>query len=107
VQDMSMEERRRQILSLRDEVLRSMRGELESVAKPKMEFSKKQITGACAFYFVICIIALASWFIIGDWPEEIILRLVWPFGATIIGYMGKSAYENKYKIQKGGKSNEF
>jgi len=69
--------------------------------RSKMEFSKKLIIGASFFYGLMCIVALISWFIVGDWPREIIEYFSWPFGAAIVSYMGKSAYENKAKIQKG------
>ena len=67
----------------------------------KMEFSKKLIIWASIFYGAMCIVALVSWFIIGDWPQEIIVHFSWPYGATATSYMFKSAYENKPKIQSG------
>lgn len=73
---------------------------------PKMEFSKKLILWASFFYGLMCIVAILSWFLIGEWPREVIEHFSWPFGAIIATYMCKSAYENKPKIEqiwKGGK----
>jgi len=72
----------------------------------QIEFSKKLIIGASIFYALICTIALLSWFLIGDWPREIIEYFSWPFCATLVSYMFKSAYENKGKIKVEEKSGE-
>ena len=69
--------------------------------KPKMEFSKKLIIGASFFYSFMCTVALLSWFLLGEWPREIVEHFSWPFGAAVVSYMCKTAYENKPKIQKG------
>ena len=72
-----------------------------SHSRAKMEFSKKLIIGASIFYGIMCVIALMSWFLFGEWPQEIIEHFSWPYAAVITGYMCKSAYENKPKIQRG------
>jgi len=66
-----------------------------------MEFSKKLIVGASFFYGLLAAISLLSWFFTGDWPQEIIKYFAWPPAAIVLGYCGKSAYENKEKIKKG------
>ena len=71
--------------------------------RPKMEFSKKLILGVLIFAGVFCMISVTAWFLKGDWPREIAEFFIWPFLGTI-GYMLKSAYENKAKIQGGDKS---
>ena len=72
----------------------------ETMAKPKkeMEFSKKLILGTLVFIGLICIFSILSWFFVDDWPREIVEFFVWPFIVGVTGYMGKSAYENKAKI---------
>ena len=77
---------------------------IEEHKPKKIEFSKKLIIGASIFYGLMCIVALVSWFLIGDWPREIIVHFSWPYGATAVSYMCKSAYENKPKIlnRRGG-----
>jgi len=74
-----------------------------SARKPRMEFSKKLILGASFFYGLMCIVALMSWFLLGEWPREIIEHFSLPFAGLGISYMAKTAYENKPKIQGGDK----
>jgi len=69
---------------------------------PRMEFSKKLLIGVLFFAGFFCIISTIAWLIKGDWPKEIVEFFIWPFLGTI-GYMLKSAYENKAKIQGGRK----
>ena len=69
--------------------------------KPKMEFSKKLIIGALFFIGLLCVISLLSWFLFDKWPREIVEHFSWPFVAAIVSYMGKSAYENRPKIETG------
>jgi len=68
--------------------------------KKKVEFSKKLILGASIFVGLFCIVSVASWFIIGDWPREIAEFFIWPF-IGIASYNAKTAFENRAKIQKG------
>jgi len=74
--------------------------------KAKMEFSKKLITGALFFIGSLCVVSLLSWFLFDKWPKEIVEHFSWPFVAAIVSYMGKSAYENKPKIETGTNSSE-
>ena len=67
----------------------------------KMEFSKKLMILSVFFYGFLCIVSLVSWFISGEWPQEIVTNFTWPFTTALASYMGKSAYENKTKIQGG------
>ena len=67
----------------------------------QIEFSKKLIIGTIIFIGVICIVSILSWLIVGDWSREIAEFFIWPFIVAVTGYMGKSAYENKAKIQDG------
>jgi len=69
----------------------------------RMEFSKKLILGASFFYGLMCVVALISWFVLGEWPREIIEHFSWPFAGLGVSYMAKTAYENKAKIQGGDK----
>jgi|GEM_PF-1290617 len=88
------------------EVIRERGSPLSSLAekelpeKPKMEFSKKLILGASIFYVLMGIASFISWFVFGEWPYEVIEFFAWPTGAAIVSYMGKTAYENKAKIEK-------
>ena len=72
----------------------------ETMIKPKreMEFSKKLILGTLIFIGLICIFSILSWFLVDDWPREVVEFFVWPLIVGVTGYMGKSAYENKAKI---------
>ena len=72
---------------------------MHSSTKPKLEFSKKLIIGASFFYSLICAIALLLWLTQGECPKDFLEFFSWPLVAIITSYMGKSAYENKPKIQ--------
>ena len=66
---------------------------------PRMEFSKKFLIAAFIFIGIFCAISTVSWFLIGDWPKEIAEFFVWPLIVSVVGYFGKTAIENKAKIE--------
>jgi len=69
-----------------------------------MEFSKKLILGTLIFIGMAFIASIVSWHVVDDWPREIAEFFVWPFILGVVGYMCKSAYENKAKIERGYKN---
>jgi len=68
-----------------------------------MEFSKKLTIGVAVFIGLFVAVSVTMWYFTGDWPKEIAEFFIWPILAYA-SYMAKSAYENKYKIQGGQKS---
>lgn len=90
-------------MEIAEEVMRklsTMNMQPQNERKPKMEFSKKLIIGAFIFYGLIGIVSLVAWFLTGDWPREIAEFFILPI-IGLVGYMIKSAIENRAKIQKG------
>ena len=68
-----------------------------------MEFSKKLLIFASIMYVASWIVVVAAVFLADEVPWELIEALSWVYGAAVCGYCGKSAYENKCKIQIGSK----
>ena len=73
----------------------------ENPKSRKMEFSKKLMIFASGIYAATWIVAAVSWFYIGKIPHDLIQFATWLYGAGLVSYCGKSAYENKYKIGNG------
>jgi len=71
-------------------------------SSPKMEFSKKLIMFTSMLYTAALIMAAFSWIYFGEFPQELMQYASWLYGATVVSYCGKSAYENKAKIEKRG-----
>ena len=69
---------------------------------PKREFSKKLMIFASVMYAATWLVAVFSWFHLGKIPWELIQNASWLYGATFVSYCGKSAYENKPKIEGWG-----
>ena len=84
-----------------DETIKRAGTKRRTITNPKLEFSKKLTIGASVFWSFLCVVSLASWFITGDWPKDIVLHFSLPFAGLFACYMGKSAYENKSKIHGG------
>ena len=72
--------------------------ECSAAPPPKMEFSKKLIIWAFIYFALFGIVSVVLWVVLGDWPREIAAFFLGPV-LCLISYMGKSAYENKAKIQ--------
>jgi len=70
----------------------------------KMEFSKKLIIFTSAIYLISWIMAAYSLFVLGEIPFELLQYANILYGASVVSYCGKAAYENKAKIDKWGSS---
>ena len=68
-----------------------------------MEFSKKLIIFASVMYVMTWIVIVVSIFCADEPPWELMEMLSWVYGAAVVCYCGKSAYENGFKIKGGGK----
>ena len=68
------------------------------------EFSKKLMIFASVVYALTWVMAVISWFAIGEVPQELMLYTTGLYGSVFAVYGGKSAYENKPKIEKGRSS---
>ena len=66
-----------------------------------MEFSKKLMIFASAMYAATWAVVVAAIFRAGEVPWELFEALSWVYGAAVACYCGKTAYENKAKIQGG------
>ena len=66
-----------------------------------LEFSKKLMVFPSAVYLATWGLAVASWLTTGEVPQELMLYTTGLFGSAFAVYGGKSAYENKPKIEKG------
>ena len=71
-----------------------------------MEFSKKLMVFASAAFALTWLAAMVSWFVLRDVPEGVMQFVSVLYGATFVSYCGKSAYENRYRITKGGHGHE-
>ena len=76
-----------------------------------MEFSKKLIIFASVMYAMTWVVVVSAFFFAKEPPWGLLETLSWVYGAAVCCYCGKSAYENKSKIQYGyrgkdGTSNE-
>ena len=69
----------------------------------KMEFSKKLIIFASAMYAATWAVMVTSIFRDGEPPWGLMESLSWVYGAAVCCYCGKSAYENRAKIDGGGR----
>ena len=67
--------------------------------KQKMEFSKKLMIFLSVIFAATWGIAVYSWFAGGEIPWQLIEFVNWMYGASFVSYCGKSAYENKFKIE--------
>ncbi|MCL2617086.1 MAG: hypothetical protein FWD96_05520 [Defluviitaleaceae bacterium] len=82
--------------------MRSKRGRARVVYVPeRLEFSKKLMVYASAMYSATWVVSAVSWFVLGDVPQELLTYSTWLYGAGLTVYSGKSAYENKPKIECG------
>ena len=70
--------------------------------KQEMEFSKKLMIFVSLIFAATWCVAVFSWIVSGELPGELLEFVNWLYGASFVSYCGKSAYENKYKIDKGG-----
>ena len=66
----------------------------------KTEFSKCILIFAACICAATWVIAAVSWLMWRDFPTEMVQYTGWFFGA-VAAYMGKTAYENKPKIESG------
>ena len=69
--------------------------------KKKMEFSKKLMVFTSVIFAATWAFAVCAWLAGGAIPWELVEFVNWLYGATFVSYCGKSAYENKYKIETG------
>ena len=67
----------------------------------KMEFSKMLMCLSGALFFAAFAVSVVSWFALGEIPSELLTYAALPFGLALPAYCGKSAYENKPKIERG------
>lgn len=77
--------------------------EIQVPQKPrKMEFSKKLVLFTSAMYLISW--GMAAYYLVvnGEIPWELIQYANLLYGASVVSYCGKSAYENKAKIDKWG-----
>ena len=70
--------------------------------KEKIEFSKKLMIFVSLIFALTWCVAVFSWIVSGELPGELLEFVNWLYGASFVSYCGKSAYENKCKIDKGG-----
>ena len=70
--------------------------------KQKMEFSKKLMIFLSLIFATTWGLAVYSWFAGGEFPWALVEFVNWLYGASFVSYCGKSAYENKCKIEQGG-----
>ena len=76
---------------------------LQQRKKPtKMEFSKKAFIFASIMFFLTWMASVYSWFAIGEIPWEFSQWISLMYGAVFASYCGKSAYENKPKVETWG-----
>jgi len=68
----------------------------------KMEFSKKLMIVTSVIYALSWIMAAYSLFVKGEIPFELLQYANILYGASVVSYCGKTAYENKAKIDKWG-----
>ena len=64
-----------------------------------MEFSKILIIFASVMYVLTWAVIVAAIFGSGEPPWELMEMLSWVYGAAVVCYCGKSAYENGAKIK--------
>ena len=64
-----------------------------------MQASKALILFATVMYALTWIVAVFSWFSSGTLPDELMKYTTYLYGAALAIYGGKSAYENKAKIE--------
>lgn len=69
------------------------------VRKKAMEFSKKIMIFASVTYAATWLIAVISWFRMQLLPDELMKYSTFLYGVALAVYGGKSAYENKPKIE--------
>ena len=67
----------------------------------RLEFSKKLMVFASVVYSATWALAITSWLTMGEVPQELMLYTTGLFGSAFAVYGGKSAYENKPKIERG------
>ena len=65
------------------------------------EFSKKLMVFAAVPFAATWVVAVLSWFLIGEVPEALLSYTTWLYGAAWAVYGCKAAYENRCKIEKG------
>ena len=79
---------------------------MQTQAPPKkprrMEFSKKLMAFASMMYTATWSVSVYSWFHMQIVPIELLQYATWLYAAALVSYKGKSAYENKPKIEKWG-----
>ena len=68
-----------------------------------MEFSKIVMAFASALYALTWAVVAAAVFADGEPPWQMLESLSWVYGAAIASYCGKTAYENRAKIERGAK----
>ena len=68
----------------------------------KMEFSKKLIIFATVIFAASWLIAVFSWFSMGEIPSYLLQYAHLLYGGCCVSYYCKSAYENKPKIERRG-----
>ena len=78
------------------------KAEVQDKSQTRLEFSKKLMVFATAVYAATWVVAVVSWLLGGEVPEELMLYTTGLYGSAFAVYGGKSAYENKPKIERGG-----
>lgn len=66
----------------------------------KIEFSKKLAILIIAFFFLLVIFSLLTWFFQNRIPTTILETVSTPFMVVVTSYFIKSGYENGKKIER-------
>jgi len=74
-----------------------IRAQLSAGAGHKTELSTRLIVGAFCYFAALTIVCIALWALVGDWPQEIIEVLVWPFIAGSSACICGCYYKEKKK----------
>ena len=73
----------------------------------RMEFSKILLIFASVMYVATWAVIVISIFRADETPWQLMEMLSWVYGAAVVCYCGKAAYENGSKIKsRGGETNE-
>jgi len=72
----------------------------EPTERPRLEFSKKIMILATVIFAASWLIAVFSWFFMGEIPAYLLRYSHLLYGAGCASYYCKTAYENKPKIEK-------
>jgi hypothetical protein len=100
---MNVKEFKRLIHEVLDERSHAVRGprkkQTRKLAMRNVETSKALILFASIMYALTWVVAVYSWFDSGSLPDELMKYATYLYGAALAIYGGKSAYENRAKIE--------